>query len=341
MRQRVPFARGLVNKTERQLNLIALLLDTRRPLRASEIRARFDDYGAQSDDAFKRMFERDKTDIEALGFRIEREVVDAISEEIGYRIVSDSALLPDIGLEPDEMAALSLAAQSWRDPDGTFGLLKLSVGSAAAEPGPEAFVVPRVETDANVRALLDAIARRKRVRFSYRTGGDARAATRTVEPHALHHRGAWYLIGHDLDRGEARSFRLSRVDGDVRVEAGAQPDFAPAPKPRDAGRAPWEGDEVSVRAQVAFAPEVAWWVQRRTNAARVSERDDGWVVLETSVGDVDFFAGWLAGFGDTAVALSPPRLRDETIARLRAVAGDATPARTAKTKKPARKTGRA
>jgi predicted DNA-binding transcriptional regulator YafY len=308
-----------VNKTERQFNLIALLLDTRRALRASEIRARFEDYSRQSDEAFKRMFERDKTDVEDLGFAIEREIVDTITEEIGYRIRPDTALLPDLGLTPDEMAALSLAAQAWEPNADSLGLLKLSVVAGAGEPGPAAFVVPRMETDDNVRALFDAISRRKVVRFAYRSGAGA-LQQRSIEPHWLRHRGTWYLIGFDRDRKEVRHFKLIRVEGKVSVEAGDAPDFAPPERTSDVPRAPWEAEEASTPVRVAFAPDVAWWVQRRTRARRAHERDDGWVVLETTIADVESFAAWLTGFGDSAIAIEPEELRNAVLDRLRVVA---------------------
>src|ERR1043166_8345931 len=114
------------DKIERLLNLVALLLDTRRPLAVGEIREKIPGYDDQSDEAFHRMFERDKNDVRELGFVIEQEDIDAWGET-GYRIRAHEALLEDPGLTPDEVAALSLAAQAWGGgADGSLGLLKLS-----------------------------------------------------------------------------------------------------------------------------------------------------------------------------------------------------------------------
>ena len=309
------------DKIERLFNLVSLLLDTRRPLSVSEIREKIPSYDDHSDDAFHRMFERDKNDIRDLGFVIEQEDIDAWGET-GYRIRRQEALLDDPGFAPDELAALSLAAQAWGGgADGSLGLLKLSVGSGVAEPGSTGWLLPRVSLDRNIGVLLDAIVARRRVQFEYRTGGGGEPQAREVEPHSLYHRGTWYLAGYDRARDAVRNFKLARVTGSIETTPGKGPDFAPPPR-RALGvpRGPWEG-EIEGTARVAFSPDTAWWAERRTGARRVEEAEDGWVTLEMPVAEMDSFAGWVAGFADAAVALDPPELRAVVVARLRPLAG--------------------
>jgi len=308
-------------KIERLLNLVALLLETRRPLTVNEIRDKIPGYSDQSDDAFHRMFERDKSDVRELGFALEQEETDAWGSETGYRIPPEQAMLDDPGFAPDEIAALSLAAQAWAGGDeSSLGLLKLSVGSGIAEPGSTGWVLPRVAFDKTISRLLDAIDRRKSVTFDYRTGGGGDAAAREVEPHRLFHRGTWYLSGYDRARADVRVFKLSRVVGDISVNGGREPDFE-TPDAPDPGvmHGPWEG-EGDVRARVAFAPETAWWVERRTGATRIAERPDGWVELEMNVSEIDAFAGWVAGFAAGAVVLGPAELREAVVGTLRPLA---------------------
>lgn len=310
-----------MEKIERLMNLAALLLDTGRPLPATEIRAKFRVYREQSDEAFHRMFERDKEEIAELGLVIE--LADTADGEKGYRISKMEALLDDPGLTPAEMAALSLAGQAWGgSSEGALGVLKLSVGAGVSEPGQTGWLLPRVMFDEAVATLLDAVQRRKVVTFLYRGATDAEAAERTVEPHALSHRGDWYLTGLDRTRGEARNFKLSRFVGSIVVRPGATPDFDPAPpSTHRVPLGPWEGDEIVMEATLAFAPEAAWWVERRTGATVEHTRDDGWVQMRMPVADVHPFAGWIAGFADRAMVLEPDDLRAAVIAHLRA-AGD-------------------
>ena len=305
------------DKIERLLNLVSLLLDTRRPLSVKDIREKIPGYDDHSDDAFHRMFERDKNDIRDLGFVIDQEDIDGWGET-GYRIRRQEALLDDPGLAPDEMAALSLAAQAWGGgADGSLGLLKLSVGSGVAEPGSTGWLLPRVSLDRDIAVLLEAIDARKRVRFAYRTGGGGEPQAREVEPHGLYHRGTWYLAGYDTARDGVRKFKLARVSGAIELTPGPGPDFE-RPSKAELGitHGPWEGETEGV-ARVVFSPDTAWWAERRTGALRVEEREDGWVTLEMPVADMDSFAGWVAGFADAAVALEPPELRAAVVARLR------------------------
>ncbi|MEP7192979.1 MAG: WYL domain-containing protein, partial [Actinomycetota bacterium] len=56
------------DKTERLLNLVICLLYTRRPLSKAKIRDAVPQYGSSvSDEAFDRMFERDKDELRELG----------------------------------------------------------------------------------------------------------------------------------------------------------------------------------------------------------------------------------------------------------------------------------
>lgn len=306
-------------KAERVFNLVAYLLDTRRPVAASEIRDKIPGYDGQTDAAFHRMFERDKAEIRELGYTLEQG--ESIDGEVGYRIAKDDILLEDPGFTPDEMAALSFAAQAWsRRADGALALAKLSVGASVSEPGASGWRPPQVDIDDRVVRLLDAVTRRKRVTFVYRTGGGGEPHERTVDAYSLKHHRTWYLTGFDAERGAVRHFRLSRIEGNVAVAAGEEPDFPPPPAVRDVPRGPWEGENL-VAARVTFAPEVAFWAERRTGARPLATEHDGWVEVEMPVAEPEQFAAWIAGFGDRAVVLAPAEIRDAVIAHLRAVEG--------------------
>ena len=59
-----------MQKVERLVNLIALLLNTRRPLTVEEIRNTVPGYQQEDYSSFKRMFERDKEELRSLGIPI-------------------------------------------------------------------------------------------------------------------------------------------------------------------------------------------------------------------------------------------------------------------------------
>ena len=313
----------MADKTERLLNLIALLLETRRPVSPDEIRAKIPGYG-EGDVAFRRMFERDKEEIRELGLPLELLSADAWEGDEGYRIRKEAATIPELDLTADERAALLLAAQAWEgqavpgDPDRALMKLSLAAGASEEAAGAGSWFQTRVDASAPVLgALFDAIERRKRVTFRYRTGGGGEAHERSIDPYGLRHRGAWYLAGFDHDRKEIRHFKLERIDGRVAVAAGKDPDFeTPQGVSTEIPRGPW--GEGGSEARVAFAPEAAWWVARRTGADASVVREDAWVEVTLPFDDRRVFLSWILGFGEDAVVLEPEDLRAEAIERLRA-----------------------
>ena len=308
-----------MSKIERQFNLIALLLDTERPRTAAEIREAIPGYHDQSDEAFHRMFERDKTEIKDLGYDLTQEDTDAWGGETGYRIPRDSAVIADPGLTADELAALSLAEQLGGAGTGALGALKLG---ASEGPGALGWVLPRVSLDGPIETLRDAMVRRKHVTFRYRASGSDEVTERTVDPYRLRHRGDWYLTGWDHSRDALRHFKLSRLEGKITINTGDEADFEPpAEVDADLMRGPWDGGD-DMTARVAFAPDVAWWVRRRTGATDERARDDGWVELTIPVAGVEAFAGWVAGFGARAHVIAPDEVRDAVIVHLRAALGE-------------------
>ena len=102
-------------KSERLLNLVILLLVARNYTTKEQIRALMEPYRASSDEAFDRMFERDKEYLRALGIPLETGFVDKFFEdEQGYRIKRDAFELPPVDFSAEEVAVLGLAARVWR-----------------------------------------------------------------------------------------------------------------------------------------------------------------------------------------------------------------------------------
>src|SRR4051794_10245234 len=150
-------------KLERLLNLTAALLETAKPLTASEVAARVYGYPEEKS-AFRRAFERDKEDLREMGVPLViTELTGTDPPESGYRIPKDQYYLRDPGLEPDELAALHLAASTVRldGIEGASGLWKLGgrpVSAQAPGAGPELTPLP---VDRRMVVLFDAVAERK------------------------------------------------------------------------------------------------------------------------------------------------------------------------------------
>lgn len=311
----------VVEKTERQLNLTALLLDARRPVTGEQIRrSLYSD--ATSDEAFKRMFERDKNDLRRMGLSVETAAIGAWDE--GYIVRRDEATLPDLGLTAPEHAALMIAAEAWGE--GTLGMATPRMAgrkleAATGEPPPVPWILPHVDLRSpNISILSDAIARRKVVEFTYRAHGASGSTKRIVEPHAIVFRSAWYLTGFDRGREAVRHFKLDRVDGTIKAARGDNPDFE---EPAAIDISPVPDSDPETEAIVAFDPDVAWWVERRAGSRHKGTREDGWELLSVTATDAERFVRWVIGFADQAEVLEPATLREAVAAALteRAEAG--------------------
>ncbi len=304
------------NVIERILNLLAFLLTVQRPVTADEIRMTVAGYDQSSDEAFRRMFERDKDLLRQLGIPLELKPMDAWEVEHGYVVPADEYALADPGLNDEERAALWLAAQVVRiggqaaGPDALFKLGGAPVGGAveplAADLGAESDLLGDV---------FLAVSERRWVGFDYRN------TRRKVAPYGLvHRRGHWYVVGPEsADLSLIKAFRLDRA-GDLRLsdqpnQFERPPDF----RASDAiPQAPWEAGGDDLVAEVLFDADLAWWAQRQLTG-RVEAKSDADGILRASipVANVEAFLAWMLSFDDRAEILGPPHLRQALLARVR------------------------
>jgi proteasome accessory factor B len=313
-------------KSERLMNLVICLLVARTYVGKAKIREVVAGYQETSDEAFEKMFERDKDELRELGIPIEVGYVDrAFEDEPGYRIRRQAFELPDIRLEADEAAVVGLAARVWQHAglaEATSGaLVKLRAGGVDVDASALSVVEPPPATpEPSFGPLWDAVLERTPVRFAYRRPG-REAAVRTLEPYGIvSWHGHWYVVGHDRDREAVRMFRLSRVEGPV-TPAG-RPGSYVVPEGTDvrALAASLEPDESSggvatlrVRVGSGFA--------LRRQARAVESLDASWDRVEVPFGAVEAMAEQVTTHGADVVVESPEELRTSVIERLRGLAG--------------------
>ena len=304
-----------MDKFERLLNLTAALLHTSRPLSASELRKRM--AGAYSEDkaAFRRMFERDKADLRAIGVPIEVSTLYRLDPPVeGYRIPAAQYAGRDLRFDPDELAALHLATNLVRLEGGAgAGLARLG-GAAPVDGAPEPVeAVGELPFHDSLSKLVAAAIGRRVVSFAYR------GTERRIEPWRLSfHRGHWYLVGWDVHQSSERLFRVDRIDGEVTELGEACHPVGKGLDPRTFR--PWEfgvGEPVEVRVLVD-ADQASWACHR---AGVDGERQpDGSVVLTLEVRDTASLRAFVVEFLEHAEVLDPQWLRDELVAWLEALA---------------------
>jgi predicted DNA-binding transcriptional regulator YafY len=311
-----------MRRIERLINLIIALLEARRPMTATDIRAQIAGYDDQPTfDAFRRAFERDKEALRAMGVPLVVQKIDPLDEHSdGYLIPKERYYLPQLDLEPDELAALRIATEAVLGPGGEArsGWLKLSVDAAVTpETGPRVVWSDDLDADRPILGpLYEAQLERHPVRFGYRAAS-GEESVRTVEPHGLvNRRGHWYLVGRDVDRAAERSFRLSRVQGEMEVLEGTfdiPVGFeAVSHLPPDA----WAIGEEPVEAVVRFDHSMRWWIEQNMHDLRSGEAPEGALDVTLTVANLDALVSWVLGFGAAVEIVAPDEARRRMLRRL-------------------------
>lgn len=348
------------SRLSRLVNLTMALMATRRPLTVAELAtAVYAEPGEDgspvapdpADEAFRRMFERDKETLREQGVPIVASPVSVWDDtEVGYRVPRQDYSLPDLNLDADEAAALGLAARLWQSSRLSQGVTSALRKLEAVDPrvrsdpsrvggpdGPDRADVTEgtqrelptlsasvASREAAFEPVLAALQERQAVRFAYLGARDERPRERQVEPWGVvSWRGHWYLVGLDRDRGEDRVFRLSRVVSAVRTLGRAGAVQPPAGVDLRARVAAVAAREPQGHASVRVPPGAAHALRARATSAEAAGGVD---VLTVPYADAGRLAESVAGLAPGVVVDEPPVVRDEVVRLLAAALAAHEPA---------------
>lgn len=329
------------SKAERLMDLVIALVNTPRYRTAAWVREHVAGYNEPiiragkptvppSDEAFSRMFERDKQELRDMGIPIDVE-----PGGDGYRIEPGRFALPPIALSPAESAALAVASRLWETTalGEAGGAAARKIRDAAGLPDGAAddgahsawthAVQARLRTpEPSFADLLGAVRARRCVEFDYRGVADLTSRTRSVEPWGLVNvRGSWYLVGRDTDRDAQRTFRLSRITGGAQVQG--RPDAFVVPPDLDLkaavvadhGADQAAGEKALLRIRVGAAPGL-----RRIATDSSPSSTDGYDDVTVPMPSLTDLARRVAAHGADVVVIDPVDLRGAVIALLTAAA---------------------
>jgi predicted DNA-binding transcriptional regulator YafY len=270
-------------------------------------------------------------DLDALmyaGFPVVSERRD--NNKVYYRFL-DSFKLGDIPFTTDEILALAFGEDLLRTLEGTVfhdsirsALAKIRAGlgdelasfldhladSFRVLPGPHKRYADSREA---IEALNQAVLARHTVRMRYRTGRTGEESSRDLDPyHVWYQRGSLYVIGHDHRSDDIRTFAVDRIlsletterrfeiDPDFDFEAKMASGFGVVAEPATCVRIrfakPW----------VQYVREHSWH-----DSQKLSDEDDGRLLLELQVGTTHELRSWILSFGAGAEVLEPESLRKE------------------------------
>ena len=302
-------------KSERLVNLTIALLATKRWVTKSQIFTSVDGYEGEPE-AMERMFERDKDDLRNLGITIEVGSFDPLFEdEVGYRIRPESYQADIDSITPRELSLISLATQAWQgavlNSSALSALVKLkSLGIDSDFDSIPAMAPVAHISDSNFASIIDAIAERRVISFTY-LNVDMESESRAIEAYGAGTKGGyWYVAGRDLDKKALRLFRLDRVDSQVKSQgkAGAYEipkDFVMA----DALTSPTKSHtaQVKVRRDKAHALR---------NRAHFVDEGDEWSTLKIDYLEESELVSDVLWHADDAVIITPESARSAAMKAL-------------------------
>jgi proteasome accessory factor BC len=319
------------DKLIRQLSLVAFLMAERRPLTARDVKQNVEGYQEMSDEAFARRFYSDRAELLSLGVPLDSHRDEFTGEEL-YTLRSERYFLPPLELTDEELAALQtclylLEGQFAYAEPLRLALQNLALGRPGLEEAPTetARAVElhdpgySPELPGRLAKLEGAIAKNRTVKFEYLSIWRGSQRERTVNPYSLlFDRGQWYVIGHDLDEDDVRTFRVSRIRGDIRLATRRERDFR-LPEDFDANEyrlgPPWQVGAIEGEAQIEVAGDTAWWVERELG--KYGRIEDGVFVTEYS--NLGLLSSWILRQDGRAVPLAPRELRRQVRADLKLV----------------------
>ena len=141
---------------------------------------------------------------------------------------------------------------------------------------------------------------------------------RTLEPWGVYNRrGRWYVAGHDRTRNAPRVFKLSRITGTVKPAG--PPGSVKVPEGADVRELVKDWDKPAARDHTATlrVRADAGNALHRWGRAAPDPAHSGWDRLTIDYSDPEWYAGYLASFGQDVVVVDPPELREAVIRQLK------------------------
>jgi predicted DNA-binding transcriptional regulator YafY len=309
------------DKLIRQLSLVAFLMAERRPLTARDVKQNVEGYQEMSDEAFARRFYSDRAELLALGVPLDSQRDEFTGEEL-YRLSSERYFLPPLELTDEELAALQTCLYLLEGQFAYAEPLRLALQNLAlGRPGFEETPTETArsielhdpgyspELPGRLAKLEGAISKSRTLKFEYWSIVRDELRERTVNAYALlFDRGQWYVVGLDLDDDKVKTFRVSRIRGDIRLATRRERDFR-LPERFDAAEyrlgPPWQVGETIGEARIEVGGDTAWWVDRVYG--RYGKIEDG--VFVTDYSNLGQLSAWILRQDGRAVPLAPPELR--------------------------------
>jgi proteasome accessory factor B len=170
------------------------------------------------------------------------------------------------------------------------------------------------------RLLARAIVQRQEISFSYHSLKAMKPETRTVHPyHLANIDNAWYLLAHDPQRGQIRTFALPRIrHPETTGKTFDRPRGFSAAKELKGGFGVFAGSG-KYPVKIRFDSFAARLVRERDwhPTQKIREHKAGGIELEMTLGALEEIERWILSWGDHAKVMGPKLLIRSVAKRIR------------------------
>jgi len=172
------------------------------------------------------------------------------------------------------------------------------------------------------RLLARAIVQRQQVNFSYQPLRSQAPETRDVHPyHLANVDNAWYLLAHDPQRGQIRTFALPRIRSPkMSGKTFVRPRGFSAEKELKGGFGVFSG-KGKYEVRIHFDPFAARLVRERDwhPTQKIRELKSGSLELQMTLGALEEIERWILSWGDHAKVLAPVSLAHSVKKRIQSM----------------------
>ena len=248
---------------------------------------------------------------------VQGDTIEVDPEPYGDNFARPARLLP---LQAKALvAAIDLIGE--HIPEGSLESARQKIVDALGQdPSQDGLQITRAKGDDSdvARVLSEGIVAHRVVEIDYYKENEDDFTGRRIEPYQLANgREGWYVVSHDLERDDTRTFRLDRI----RSASVLDEEF----EPREGVEADTRGwlktgeVEASQVARIWWSPDRARWA--REDKRVVEELKDGAVIVELPFKGTDWLVHQILSLGGDAVVLEPEEARTAVLEGAEALAG--------------------
>lgn len=244
--------------------------------------------------------------------------------------VRTSHFLRPMRLTAPELHALGLglamiraerSPEEWAAIDGARERIDHAVAKLPGDPIHESAMsaAGAPVSHAHLAVIRDSLARRRKLRISYRRGDSTTTVGRVVCPYRLVLAGpGWYLIAYCERNKGVRVFRLDRIE---HAQVSGERFAAPAPDVVAAhlDNGPVFESDAPATLRVRYSPKIARWIRERLEG--IAEADGSYVVKHP-LADTAWALRHVLQYGSEAEVLAPAGVRRAVRERVDAMLQD-------------------